>query len=72
MEMSSKDIRKTIDELREKEESAKKKEGYIKSATELKAVHDSFVEVGFTETQAWELTKTMFENGVGSSSPLRR
>jgi len=43
----------------QEENFQKAKEGMREGATQLKAMHDSFMEAGFSEAQAFSLVKTM-------------
>ena len=65
-------IRKTKDELlkeiaslRKQVEQLERYKQYENAATETKALHTAFVESGFTNEQAFELLKTMFESSFG-------
>ena len=45
-----------------------KKEQLDKAATELRDTYDSFVKAGFSEEQAWEITRTLIDNGTSKKS----
>lgn len=50
--------------LEEQREQALKEERHDEAAQELHNMYNSFIKAGFTEEQAWELTKTMFDNST--------
>lgn len=50
--------------LEEKRDEALKEEQYDEAAVELHNMYDSYIKAGFTEEQAWELTKIVVNNGT--------
>lgn len=50
--------------LEEQREQALKEEKRDEMAQELHNMYNCFIKAGFTEEQAWELTKTMFDNST--------
>ena len=52
---------KEIVALEKERELALKEEQFDATARELKCMYDSYVRVGFTESQAWELTRILFK-----------
>ncbi len=50
----------------EREELAKmrRRENNLKAAQEQRDLYESFVDVGFSEEQAWELFKTLLEHAL--------
>lgn len=50
--------------LEQEREDALKIEKFDGAATELKNMYDSYVRVGFTEEQAWELVKITITNAT--------
>lgn len=52
---------KEIAVLEKEREIALKEEQFDDTARELKSMYDSYVRVGFTESQAWELTRILFK-----------
>lgn len=50
--------------LEEQREQALKEEKHDEAAQELRNMYNSFIKAGFTEEQAWELVKTMFDNST--------
>lgn len=50
--------------LEEKRDEALKEEKHDEAAQELRNMYNSFIKAGFTEEQAWELVKTMFDNST--------
>jgi hypothetical protein len=52
---------KEIVALEKERELALKEEQFDDTARELKCMYDSYVRVGFTESQAWELTRILFK-----------
>lgn len=50
--------------LEEKRDEALKEEQYDEAAVELHNMYDSCIKAGFTEEQAWELTKIVVTNGT--------
>lgn len=50
--------------LEEKRDEALKEEQYDEAAVELHNMYDSYIKAGFTEEQAWELTKIVVTNGT--------
>lgn len=63
-EQEIEDLHKQLDKL---EQYAK----YDESASELKAMHDSFVNAGFSEQQAFILLTTCIESTLGKPSLFR-
>lgn len=55
------DLNKQIDELDKELEARKRYEKYEEAAGEVKAMKDAFVNSGFTESQAFEMTMKMFD-----------
>ena len=53
-----------IEELKKQLDKKKEEEKYDDIATDMHNMYNSFVYVGFTEDQAWELVRTVFENGT--------
>ena len=53
--------------LEEKRDEALKEEQYDEAAVELHNMYDSYIKAGFTEEQAWELTKIIVTNGTKKS-----
>ena len=53
--------------LEEQREEALKEEQYDEAAVELHNMYDSYIKAGFTEEQAWELTKIIVTNGTKKS-----
>lgn len=51
-------------QLEEQREEALKTEKYDDGAVELKNMYDSYIRAGFSEEQAWELTKIMVDNST--------
>ena len=51
-------------QLEEQREKALKKEKYDESAVELHDLYESYIKAGFTEEQAWELTRIIIANGT--------
>ena len=52
-----------IKERRLELDSQDNREENIKTAASIKDIYDSYVIVGFTEEQAWEIVKAMLANG---------
>lgn len=52
---------KEIAVLEKEREIALKEEQFDDTARELKCMYDSYVRAGFTESQAWELTRILFK-----------
>lgn len=44
--------------------------GLYEAAHQLKAVHNSFIEAGFTEAQAFSLVKTMLHSAMAPDAPV--
>lgn len=53
--------------LEAERELALKEEQLDDIAQDLKRMYDSYVRVGFTESQAWELTTILVKNGTRTS-----
>lgn len=53
-----------IREYRAECEDLRKKEKYRKAAQDSRDIYESYVNVGFTEEQAWELFKILFERSL--------
>jgi hypothetical protein len=53
-----------IEELKKQLDKKKEEEKYDDIATDMRNMYNSFVYAGFTEDQAWELVRTVFENGT--------
>ena len=53
-----------IKALRQQIDKQARDEQLDKTAQDIKAVYDSFIRAGFTEEQAWELTKNIVNNGT--------
>ena len=53
-----------IEKLKEQLDKKKEEEKYDDIATDMRNMYNSFVNAGFTEDQAWELVRTVFENGT--------
>lgn len=53
----------------QEEKHLKDKEGMREGATQLKAMHDSFMEAGFSEAQAFSLVKTMLHATLAPNAP---
>ena len=58
------DIERKIKELRIESQAIAKEEMYDEMATQLHNMYVSFTKAGFTQEQAWELTKTLIKNQV--------
>lgn len=56
------DCEEAIEHMKKNMIESEKIEGYHKAATDLRLMYDSFIESGFSEEQAWELTKMFFNN----------
>jgi hypothetical protein len=53
-----------IEKLKKQLDKKKEEEKYDDIATDMRNMYNSFVNAGFTEDQAWELVRTVFENGT--------
>lgn len=51
-------------ELEEQREDALKKEQYDEAAQELHNMYESYIKAGFSEEQAWDLTRVIFFNST--------
>ena len=58
------DIRNQIDALKCELEKANRVESKNESAAELYKMYQSYVTAGFTQEQAWELTKILITNAT--------
>lgn len=58
------DSRNQIDALKCELEKANRVESNNESAAKLYEIHQSYVTAGFTEEQAWELTKILINNAT--------
>lgn len=56
------DCEEAIQLMKESMIESEKVESFHKAATDLHLMYDAFVESGFSEDQAWELTKMFFNN----------
>lgn len=56
------DCEEAIEQMKKEAAEAEKVDSYRKAAIDLRCMHDSFIEAGFNEEQAWELTKMFFNN----------
>lgn len=56
------DCEEAIEQMKEKMAKSEKIESYHEAANDLRLMYDSFIESGFNEEQAWELTKMFFNN----------
>lgn len=56
--------RNQIDALKAELEKANRVESKNNSANELYEMYQSFITAGFTDEQAWELTKIIIDNGT--------
>lgn len=56
------DCEEAIERMKEGMIECEKIEGFNKAANDLHQMYNAFVESGFTEEQAWELTKMFFNN----------
>lgn len=57
------ETRKYVKDLEKQVEALERYKKYEEAADEIKALHDSYVNAGFTEEQAFQLTMTAY-NGV--------
>lgn len=64
LEKEIEDGRKQIDCLKKELEDANRVETKNNAAQELFELYESYVKAGFTEEQAWELTKIIINNGT--------
>lgn len=64
LEQEIKDSRNQIDSLKSELEKANRVETKDNAAQELYELYESYNKVGFTEEQAWELTKIIVNNGT--------
>ena len=53
-----------IQNLKKQIRDVEKCEQHYQAAADIRDVYDSFVEVGFTEDQAWEIVKIIINNGI--------
>ena len=53
-----------IEELKKQLDKKKEEEKYDDMTTDIRNLYNSFINAGFTEDQAWELVRTVFENGT--------
>lgn len=68
LEQEIKDSRNQIDSLKCELEHANRVESKENAAGELFEMYNSYITVGFSETQAWELTRILVDN---STKPKR-
>lgn len=61
---SVKELTTAVMELEEEREKALKIEKFDEATGELHNLYKSFIKSGFTEEQAWELTKISLTNGT--------
>lgn len=54
--------------LKDELNAQSKKEQFDKAAMEVRESYDSFVKAGFSEEQAWEITRTLINNGTSKKS----
>lgn len=64
LEQEIAESRKQITALKQELENANRIESKNQSAAELYEVYQSYVTAGFTEEQAWELTKILINNAT--------
>ena len=64
LEQKIKDSRNQIDSLKSELEKANRVETKDNAAQELYELYESYNKAGFTEEQAWELTKIIVNNGT--------
>jgi hypothetical protein len=64
LEQEIKDSRNQIDALKYELEKANRVESKDNVAVELREMYESYVKAGFTEEQAWELTKIIINNST--------
>lgn len=64
LEQEIEESRKQITALKQELENANRIESKNQSAAELYEVYQSYVTAGFTEEQAWELTKILINNAT--------
>lgn len=64
LEQEIKDSRNQIDSLKSELEKANRVETKDNAAQELYELYESYNKAGFTEEQAWELTKIIVNNGT--------
>ena len=57
-------LKRDIENLQNELEFAEKDDQYHEMAADIRLVYDSFVDVGFTEDQAWEIVRTIINNGT--------
>ena len=57
-----------IKSLKDELDAQSKKEQLDKAATDLRKNYDSFVNAGFSEEQAWEITRTLINNITSKKS----
>ena len=58
------ELESEIKSLKEQLNSQSKKEEFDKCACELHEYYDSCIKAGFSEEQAWEITRTMVNNAT--------
>ena len=58
------DIERKIKELKTELHATTQAEMYDEMATQLHNMYNSLLEAGFTQEQAWELTKTIVANTI--------
>lgn len=64
LEQEIKDSRNQIEALKCELEKANRVESKDNAAVELHKMYESYVKAGFTEEQAWELTKIIINNST--------
>lgn len=64
LEQEIEDSRNQIDSLKSELEKANRVETKDNAAQEPYELNESYIKVGFTEEQAWELTKIIVNNGT--------
>lgn len=64
LEQEIKDSRNQIEALKCELEKANRVESKDNAAVELYEMYESYVKAGFTEEQAWELTKIIINNST--------
>lgn len=64
LEQEIEDSRNQIDSLKSELEKANRVETKDNAAQELYELYESYNKAGFTEEQAWELTKIIVNNGT--------
>ena len=53
-----------IEELRNQVQRENQKEETVKAAQQVRDLYESYIEVGFTPKQAWELTRSIVKQAV--------